>query len=86
MPGIITGFMVAVRKTLLGINAKFAETTDQSCLNRFMKDATRDVIAPNRRRLCAWVGAPTAGDERRNLFEPCSGRTFARLWLERSSR
>src|ERR1019366_2884029 len=47
----LTGLMVAERKTVLGINGEFAETTDQSCLNRFMTDAAWDVNALNGRRL-----------------------------------
>jgi len=47
----LTGLMVAQRKTVLGINREFAETTDQSCLNRFLTDADWDVEALNRRRL-----------------------------------
>jgi len=31
-----TGLIVAQRKTVLGIHDEFAETTDQSCLNRFL--------------------------------------------------
>jgi hypothetical protein len=47
----LTGLMVAQRKTVLGINREFAETTDQSCLNRFLTDAVWDVQALNQRRL-----------------------------------
>ena len=47
----LTGLMVAERKTVLGINCEFAETTDQSCLNRFLTDAEWDVGALNQRRL-----------------------------------
>ena len=32
----LTGLFVAQRKTILGIHDEFAQTTDQSCLNRFM--------------------------------------------------
>jgi len=32
----LTGLMIAERKTVLGINREFAQTTDQSCLNRFV--------------------------------------------------
>ena len=39
----LTGLMVAERKTVLGINSEFAQTTDQSCLNRFLTDAPWDV-------------------------------------------
>jgi hypothetical protein len=47
----LTGLFVAERKTVLGIHDEFAETTDQSCLNRFLTDAPGDVEALNRRRL-----------------------------------
>ena len=36
---------------MLGINRDFAETTDQSCLNRFLTDAAWDAGALNQRRL-----------------------------------
>jgi hypothetical protein len=47
----LTGLMVAERKTVLGINSEFAQTTDQSCLNRFLTDAPWDIEALNERRL-----------------------------------
>jgi hypothetical protein len=47
----LTGLMVAERKTVLGINREFAETTDQSCLNRFLTEAVWDVQTLNQRRL-----------------------------------
>jgi DDE superfamily endonuclease len=47
----LTGLMVAERKTVLGIHREFAETTDQSCLNRFLTDVKWDVEALNQRRL-----------------------------------
>jgi len=47
----LTGLMVAERKTVLGINREFAQTTDQSCLNRFLTDAPWDIEALNERRL-----------------------------------
>jgi hypothetical protein len=47
----LTGLMVAERKTVLGINQEFADTTDQSCLNRFLTQATWDVKDLNQRRL-----------------------------------
>lgn len=34
----LTGLMIADRKTVSGINAEFAQTTDQSCLNRFVTE------------------------------------------------
>jgi hypothetical protein len=47
----LTGLMVAERKTVLGINREFAQTTDQSCLNRFLTDAPWDIQTLNERRL-----------------------------------
>ncbi len=47
----LTGLMVAERKTVLGINREFAETTDQSCLNRFLTDAAWEPKVLNQRRL-----------------------------------
>ena len=47
----LTGLFVAARKTIVGINSEFADTTDQSCLNRFFRDAAWDVQALNQRRL-----------------------------------
>jgi hypothetical protein len=47
----LTGLFVAERKTVLGIHDEFAETTDQSCLNRFLTRAEWDVEALNQRRL-----------------------------------
>lgn len=47
----LTGLMVAERKTVRGMNQEFADTTDQSCLNRFLTEADWDVAALNRRRL-----------------------------------
>jgi DDE superfamily endonuclease len=47
----LTGLFVAERKTVLGIHDEFADTTDQSCLNRFLTEAPWDVQALNQRRL-----------------------------------
>jgi len=47
----LTGLFVAARKTVTGINAEFARTTDQSCLNRFIHHEAWDVQALNQRRL-----------------------------------
>jgi len=47
----LTGLIVAERKTVLGINGEFAQTTDQSCLNRFLRAANWDVQGLNQRRL-----------------------------------
>lgn len=47
----LTGLLVAANKTVSGINAEFAQTTDQSCLNRFLTAAEWDVQMLNERRL-----------------------------------
>jgi hypothetical protein len=47
----LTGLVVAERKTVLGIHDEFAQTTDQSCLNRYLTEAPWDVLLLNQRRL-----------------------------------
>ena len=47
----LTGLMVASNKTISGIQAEFVDTTDQSCLNRFLTEVDWDVEALNARRL-----------------------------------
>jgi hypothetical protein len=47
----LTGLMVAHNKTVSGISSEFAETTDQSCLNRFLTEVDWDVEELNERRL-----------------------------------
>lgn len=47
----LTGLMIAERKTVLGIHDEFAQTTDQSCLNRFLTEVDWDLNALNLRRL-----------------------------------
>lgn len=47
----LTGLYVAARKTVTGINAEFARTTDPSCLNRFVHHDAWDVQQLNQRRL-----------------------------------
>jgi DDE superfamily endonuclease len=47
----LTGLIVARSKTVTGINGQFADTTDPSCLNRFLTAAEWDVDALNARRL-----------------------------------
>ena len=46
--------MVAERKNISAINRLFAVTTDQSCLNRWLVEASWDAAALNDRRL-AWL-------------------------------
>ena len=55
----LTGLMIAQRKSVLGINSEFAETTDQSCLNRFLSEVDWDVTALNQRRLDLLQKNPT---------------------------
>lgn len=47
----LTGLLVAARKNVSGINAEFAVTTDQSCLNRWITEVAWDVRQLNQRRL-----------------------------------
>jgi hypothetical protein len=47
----LTGLFVADRKNVSGIHREFAQTTDQSCLNRFLTEADWDVQQLNARRL-----------------------------------
>src|SRR5271170_8164980 len=47
----LTGLYVAERKNVSAINREFAQTTDQSCLNRFVTDAVWDTQQLNQRRL-----------------------------------
>lgn len=47
----LTGLYVAADKNVSAINREFAAAGDQSCLNRFLTDATWDVEAINQRRL-----------------------------------
>lgn len=50
----LTGLLVAEKKNVSGINAEFAQTTDQSCLNRWITEVNWDEIELNRQRL-AWL-------------------------------
>jgi hypothetical protein len=47
----LTGLFVAERKNVSAINSAFAQTTDQSCLNRFLTAADWDPEQLNQRRL-----------------------------------
>jgi hypothetical protein len=47
----LTGLYVAARKSVTGINAEFARTTDPSCLNRFIHHEAWEVQTLNQRRL-----------------------------------
>jgi hypothetical protein len=50
----LTGLLVAEKKTVWGINAEFAQTTDQSCLNRWITEVDWDAAKLNQQRL-AWL-------------------------------
>ena len=47
----LTGLYVAARKNVVGINTEFAESTDQSCLNRWITEVPWDVQQLNEARL-----------------------------------
>src|SRR5262249_28534897 len=47
----LTGLMVAERKTVSGINREFVVTTDQSCVNRWLTEASGDVQTLSAARL-----------------------------------
>src|SRR3989304_4693620 len=47
----LTGLLVAERKNVSGINAEFAVTTDQSCLNRWITEVPWDTGVLNQKRL-----------------------------------
>ncbi len=54
----LTGLLVAQRKNVSSINAEFVETTDQSCLNRWLNEAPWDAQQLNRQRLAWLQGQP----------------------------
>jgi hypothetical protein len=54
----LTGLLVAEKKNVAGINAEFAQTTAQSCLNRWITAAHWDGAALNRQRLEGVPHAP----------------------------
>jgi len=58
-PEYLTGLIVADNKTVSGIQAEFANTTDQSCLNRFITQVDWDVESLNARRLELLQGDPS---------------------------
>ena len=47
----VTGLLVARKKNVSAINREFANTTDQSCLNKFLNDVVWDEESLNERRL-----------------------------------
>ena len=50
----LTGLLVAAKKTVSGISAEFAETTDQSCLTRWLTQVAWEEQELNLQRL-AWL-------------------------------
>ena len=54
----LTGLLVAEKKTVAGINAEFAQTTDQSCLNRWITAVDWDVAKLHEQRLAWWQADP----------------------------
>jgi DDE superfamily endonuclease len=54
----LTGLLVAAKKTVSGINAEFAQPTDQSCLNRWITEVDWDVANLNEQRLAWWQEDP----------------------------
>ncbi len=50
----LTGLLVAEKKNVSGINAEFAQTTAQSCLNRWITEVDWDADQRNQQRL-AWL-------------------------------
>lgn len=55
----LTGLIVAQNKTVSGITSEFVNTTDQSCLNRFLTEVDWDVEKLNERRLELMQKDPT---------------------------
>lgn len=64
----LTGLIVAKNKTVSGINAEFVDTTDQSCLNRFLTGADWDVDELNARRLELLQEDPATRYSRRGVI------------------
>jgi hypothetical protein len=50
----LTGWLVAEKKTVSGLNAEFAQTTDHSCLNRWITEVDWDGAQLNQQRV-AWL-------------------------------
>ena len=64
----VTGLMVANNKTVTGINSEFANTTDQSCLNRFLTQSEWDESQLNERRLEWLQQDPTTAYSERGII------------------
>lgn len=64
----LTGLIVAESKSVSSINSQFVETTDQSCLNRFLTGASWDVDELNAERLALLQEDPTTGYSQRGVI------------------
>lgn len=64
----LTGLMVAKSKSVSAINSEFVDTTDQSCLNRFLTGATWDVERMNAERLKMMQEDPTTRYSERGVI------------------
>jgi hypothetical protein len=64
----LTGLMVAANKTVSGIQAEFVDTTDQSCLNRFLTEVEWDAQALNARRLQWLQGDPSTRYDKQGVI------------------
>jgi hypothetical protein len=64
----LTGLIVAKNKSITGINSEFVDTTDQSCLNRFVTTAEWDVDGLNARRLELLQEDPTTRYSERGVI------------------
>ena len=64
----LTGLIVAENKSVTGINGEFVETTDQSCLNRFLTQSDWDESQLNERRLVWLQQDPTTAYSKRGTI------------------
>jgi hypothetical protein len=64
----LTGLMIASNKSVTGINSEFVETTDQSCLNRFLTESNWDVSELNTRRLAILQLDPSTRYDHRGVI------------------
>ena len=76
----LTGLLVAAKKTITGINAEFAATTDQACLNKWLTQVNWDVQELNRQRLEWLQQTPLLATPRAE-----SSRLTTRWWITRGS-
>src|SRR5262245_2147457 len=51
----LTGLLVAEKKKVSGLNAEFAQTTAQSCLNRWITEVDWDAAKLNAQRLATFT-------------------------------